>query len=256
VTKRLFLGILLAVVASAVTAAVVVVVGEEDEPSRPAKETNKLPPGTPIAGLTEPLDYGPFRIHPAGAEPPPPCGPSVPPGRTQDRVVVTESPTQAELAGYEEKAQRPPPYPKLDQFRDHGLYIEPPRMAVGWEVSEVHAESIFWDDGSRTDSVFYLTFSQPDYFDISIGRRLVDPSCKNEYVEYLPEGGHAYTLGNIRDVPVFYQHQKPGEAIQADLWAEFVVGGVLTRVHGVAIDLDELIKIADTLIAQSQQASP
>jgi len=260
--KRLFLGILLAVVASAVTVAVVVVGQENDQPLigpskalRPS-EITKLPLGTPIAGLAEPLDYGPFRILPAGSKPPPPCGPPVPPGRTQERVVITESPTQADLAGYDEKAQRPPPYPKLDQFRAHALYFEPPYMPAGWQLSEVHAETIFWDDGSQTDSIFYLTFSQPDYFDISIGRGGVDPNCRVEYVEYLPEGGHAYTLGQIRGVPILYQHQKPGEAIQADLWVEFVAGRVLTRVHSIAIDFDELLKIADALIAQYQQTAP
>ena len=244
-SKGIFVGILLAVVASAVTAGIVVVVAQQGSgepeigPSKALRpsEITKIPPGTPAVNLTAPLDYGPFRILPAGTAPPPPCAPLPPPGLTQDRVDLQESAT-------------------LDEFRDHDLFFEPPYLPAGWELTEAHAETIIWDDGSQTGSMFYLSFSRPDYFTIAVGRLLQRPDCKIERVEYLPEGQHAYTLGEIRGVPVLYLHQAPGEAIQADLWVEFVTDGVLTRVSSVAIDFDELIKIADALIAQFQQPSP
>lgn len=261
--------VVLAVVASAVTAGVVVVIGQEgggEPPIGPSSalrpsEITKLPPGTPAIGLTAPLDYGPFRVLPAGTAPPPPCAPLPPPGLTQQRVDVRESPTTEELflAGFydnekQEKGPRPPA--DIDQFRDHDLFFEPPYMPAGWELTEARAETVIWSDGSQTDSLFNLIFAQPDYFDIYIGRLHQRPDCKTERVEYLPEGQHAYTLGEIRGVPVLYLHQAPGEPIQADLRVEFVIDGVLTGVRSVAIDFDELIMIADALIAQFQQGSP
>ncbi len=253
--RGVLLGILVAVIASAVTAGIVVVVAQQggEPPTGRSKalrpsEITKVPAGTPAVGLTEPIDHGPFRILPAGTAPPGPCDLPVRPDLTRERVDIRESPTQQERA----EGQGP----ALDEFRDHDLFFEPPYLPAGWELTEVHSRTVIWDDGTGTDSMFYLTFSQPDYFDIQIGRVLLAPGCKVEYVEYLPEGRHAYTLGEIRGVPVFYQHQAPGEAIQADLWAEFVIDDVATRVSSVAIDFDEIINIADALIAQFQEPPP
>jgi hypothetical protein len=254
--KGVLVGILLAVMASAVTAGIVVVVAQQDSgepevgPSKALRpsEITQIPAGTPAVSLTEPIEHGPFRILPAGTAPPGPCDLPVRPDLTKERVDIRESPTQQERA----EGQGP----ALDKFRDHDLFFEPPYLPVGWELTEAHVETVIWDDGSRTGSMFYLTFSRPDYFPIQIGRVLLAPGCKVEYVEYLPEGRHAYTLGEIRGVPVFYQHQAPGEAIQVDLWVEFVIDDVVARVSSVAIDFDELIRIADALIAQLQQPSP
>jgi hypothetical protein len=146
--------------------------------------------------------------------------------------------------------------PDLAKFRDHDLYFEPPYLPAGWELTEVHVETVVWSDGSQTGSNFVLYYTRPDYFEIYIGRLLQRPGCKIERVEYLPEGQHAYTLGEIRGVPVLYLHQAPGELIQADLEVAFVLDDVLTSVHTWAIDFDELIEMADALIAESQQPSP
>jgi hypothetical protein len=48
-------------------------------------------------------------------------------------------------------------------------------------------------------------------------------------------------------VPVVFLYQGP-------LQVHFVIDNVVTYVEGVAIDFDELIKIADGLIAQIQEA--
>jgi hypothetical protein len=266
--RGLIAGVALAVVASAVTAGIVVVVGQEggNEPhlgpykALSPREIGELPPppGTPVAaGLSEPVDYGPFRILPSDAALPPPCGAAVPPGLTQDRVEVVKSPTQQELAdaGWKEKEPVPLGLADPDQFRDHDLFFEPPYMPEGWELAEVHAETVIWSDGSTTGSAFHLYYIREDYFGILIGRIRSKPACKVERVEELPQGQHAYTLGEIRGLPVLYLHQTPGEKIQADLWVEFVIDGVLTRVSSVAIDFDELIMIADALIAEAQEAT-
>jgi hypothetical protein len=239
-TKRLVLGILLAVVASAITASVVVVVGqgrghEPDEVKIPPvnalkpSELTKIPPGTPVADLTLPVDYGPFRILPQGSVPVPLSIPSPPPGVEQLDVDVRESGS-------------------LEDFRDHDLFFEPPYIPAGWELTGAHAETVIWDDGSRWDTKFALEYQRPGYFYIDIVRFLIAPDSKVQRVGHTPGSGLAYTLSEIRGVPALFQHQAP-------LQVYFVSDGLLTFIESVAIDFDELIRIADALIAQTQEAS-
>jgi hypothetical protein len=237
-TKRLIVGVLLAVVASAITASVVVVVGqggrggdEEKVPPIKALEewTPKTPPGTVVPDLTSPLDYGRFRIMPPGSVPVPLSIPSPPSGVEQLDVDVRQSDTLAEL-------------------RDHDLFFDPPYIPAGWELTGVHAETVIWNDGSRWDTKFALTYQRPGYFYIDIKRFLIAPDSKVQRVGHTPGSGLAYTLGEIRGVPVLFQHQAP-------LQVFFVTDNVLTFIESVAIDFDELIKIADGLIAETQGAS-
>jgi hypothetical protein len=243
-TKRLIGAVVLAVVASAITASVVVVVGQDDEPREvevpPSEalkpsEITKIPPGTPVADLNLPLDYGRFRILPPGSVPDQ-CGVPQPPDAEQARVDIEESDT-------------------LDAFRDHDLFFEPPYIPDGWELTEAHAETVIWDDGSQTGSMLGLSYERPGYFYIRIIRAPRAPTCQIERVAHTPESQHAFTLGEIRAVPVVFQHQAAGEPIQALLQVSFVMDNVLTGIESVAIDFDELIKIADGLIAESQEAS-
>jgi hypothetical protein len=239
-TKRLILGILLAVMASAITAsAVVVVVGQG---GRHSTDEVKIPPvkaveewtpytlpGTPVAGLALPLDYGRFRILAEGVpdyipDPPPPPGVK----RADWDIKTSET---------------------LDDFRQRGLFIEPPYIPGGWQLSQAHAEGVIWDDGSRTDDEFDLEYDRPEYWPIVIKRFLIAPEGQVELLAPPPGSQDALILNEIRGVPVVFAY---GGVLQV----HFVVGNTLTRVEGVAIDFDELIKIADGLIAQMQEASP
>lgn len=236
-SKRLILGIFLAVVASAITASAVVVVGqgggEPDEVKIPPIKavedwTPKTPPGTPVAGLTLPIDYGRFHIVAPETDP----GPYVPfptplPGVKKADHDVRESDS-------------------LDEFRDHDLFFEPPYIPAGWELTEAHAETVIWDDGATWDSMFALYYERPQYFYIVIKRFLVAPDGRVRLVAN-PAAEVLYTLGEIRGVPVVY-HRDP-------LQIHFVQGTLLTQIEAPVSDLDELIKIADALIAQSEEAS-
>lgn len=193
----------------------------------PRSEPPKAPPGTPVSGLTTPLDYARFRLLPTGSVPRS-CGIDVPPGLAQDTVEIRESDT-------------------LDEFRDHELFFEPPYIPAGWELTEAHAETVIWDDGSRTDSIFALTFARIGYADISIGRLILGRDCKMERVEVGAVGQPSFVLSDIRGVPVLYE---------PDFRVTFVSDSALTSVNGPQIDFDEVIKIADALIAEFQQASP
>ena len=236
-TKRLILGVLLAVVASAITASVVVVVGQEvgggdgeKDPTRPNKSAEEfIPytlPGTPVAGLPLPVDYGRFRFVAPETEPGPYVrGPTPPPGVTKAGHDVKESAT-------------------LDEFRDHDLFVEPPYIPAGWELSGAHAETVIWDDGASRDIKFGLYYTRPEYFYIEIKRFLV---AEDERVRLVanPAAEVTYTLAEIRGVPVVYDRDP--------LQAHFVQGDVLTQIEAPLLHLDELIKIADGIIAQTQE---
>jgi len=239
-TKRLEVGVLLAVMASAITASVVVVVGQEgrggdEEKVPPIKAleewTPKTPPGTVVPDLTSPLDYGRFRILPPGSVPnvyaP---GPTPPPGVKILRVDVKESDT-------------------LDELRGHDLFFDPPYIPAGWRLSGAHAETVILDDGSSYGSAFALTYQRPGYFYIDVKRFLIAPDAKIELVGDMPPLAPGLALSEIRGVPVVYYHPGP-------LQVHFVTDNTLTFIESATIDFDELIKIADALIAQTQGASP
>ena len=236
-TKRVVVGVLLAIVASAITASVVVVVGQEgrggdEEKVPPLKAVEEWTPytlpGTPVAGLALPIDYGPFHMVAPETDP----GPYVPfptplPGVKKAGHDVRESAT-------------------LDEFRDHDLFFEPPYIPAGWELLGAHAETVIWDDGSSWDSSFVLYYTRPEYFGITIKRFLVAPDGRVRLVAN-PEAEVTYTLGEIRGVPVLYDRDP--------LQIHFLQGNVLTQIEAPLLHLDELIKIADGLIAQTQGAS-
>jgi hypothetical protein len=243
-SKRIVLGVLLAVVASAITASAVVVVGQQGGGQEPVEETYippekalkpgevEIPPGTPVAGLTLPMDYGRFHIRFPGSgisEYVYAPGPPAPPGVEKAGMDINTSDT-------------------LDEFRDHDLFVEPPYIPAGWELTWAHAETVIWDDGSRRDSTFRLQYDRPEYFWIRINRFLIAPEGQVELLAPPASAQDALILNEIRGVPVVFAY---GGVLKVHL----VIGNVVTRVEGVAIDFDELIKIADALIAQMQQGS-
>jgi hypothetical protein len=236
-SKRIVLGVLLAVVASAITAGVVVVVGQEwrggDEekipPSKAVEEwTPYTLPGTPVAGLALPVDYGRFHFVAPETEPGPYVrGPTPPAGVKKAGHDVNESAS-------------------LDEFRGHDLFIEPPYIPAGWELLGTHAETVIWSDGSHTDSMFGLAYQRPQYFGIDIKRFLVAPDTSVRLVAN-PAAEVLYTLGEIRGVPVVYHRDL--------LQIHFVQGNVLTQIEAPLLHLDELIKIAEGLIAEAEEGS-
>ncbi len=129
----------------------------------------------------------------------------------------------------------------------HGLFLEPPYIPAGWELTEAHVETVIWDDGSRTDSIFALTFGRIGHSPITIGRRILGSDCDIERIEVSAVGQASFVLSDIRGVPVLYE---PGFTVA------FVSDDVLTSVSGTRIGFDEVTKMADALIAELQQASP
>lgn len=251
-TKAIIAAVCLVVVASAITASVLLVagqgaqeteeelVGQQGGGQQPPEElyippvkaveewTPKTPPGTPAAALTLPIAYGAFHIVAPETFPGPYAPfPTPPPG--------------VRKAGHDLKLSEP-----LDELRQHDLFVEPPYIPAGWELTDTQAETVIWDDGTSWDSMFALYYERPEYFYITIKRFLVAQDGRVRLVAN-PAAEVTYTLGEIRDVPVLY-HRDP-------LQIHFVQGEVLTQIEAPVLDLDELIKIADALIAQVQKGS-
>jgi hypothetical protein len=176
-----------------------------------------------------PVDYGRFHFVAPETDP----GPYVP---------RPTPPPGVKKAGHDVKESA-----SLDEFRGHDLFIEPPYIPAGWELLGAQAETVVYDDGSTRDTMFALAYDRPEYFDIDIRRSLVAPEGRVRLVAN-PEGEVTYTLGEIRGVPVVYNRDP--------LKIQFVDGNVLTQIEAPLLHLDELIKIADALIAQTQGGSP
>jgi len=199
----------------------------------PSKAVEEFVPytllGTPVAALPLPVDYGRFRfVAPETELDLQNSFPTPPPGVKKAGHNVKDSAT-------------------LDEFRDHDLFVEPPYIPAGWELAEAHAETIYWDDGSSWDSAFSLYYTRPEYFGITIARRLVAPGGRIRIVAN-PAGEVTYTLSEIRGVPVVYNRDP--------LHVQFMQGNVITGVEAPLLHLDELIKIADGLIAKAKERSP
>lgn len=238
--------------------------GGEDAPKGPASkalkpsEVTKLPRGTPVRSLALPHDYGRFRIIPPQTAPEYCTDPR---GRSRVKQVTKVLPPmdtavpQGTLAGPEGDIVV---VRSLDELRGHALFIQPSYMPPGWQLGGAEAFSITWDDGSHQDASFSLYYQQPGHFDIGIRRFVIPADCQLNLVDIGRARGfqHALTLSEIRGVPVVIQHQAPGEKIQATLQVTFIIGDTVTMVEGVAIDLDELLKIADALIAQAWGIRP
>ena len=103
-----------------------------------------------------------------------------------------------------------------------------------------------------------VNYTKPGEFYLRITRFSIGPDCQYELIDPSRSPGlqHALTLSAIRGVPVVVQHQQPGEKIQAVLQVNYVANDAVTTVEVVAFDLDELMKIADALIAQDQGGQP
>lgn len=82
-------------------------------------------------------------------------------------------------------------------------------------------------------------------------RRFVIPAdCQFEVQDIgrATESQHAITLTTLQGEPAVIQHQAPGQKIQATLQVMFIEGNVVTLVESVAIDLDDLTKVAQSLM--------
>ncbi len=220
-----------AVAAAAVSVAAIALAfgGGGDVPKQAAtdalkpSELTKVPPGQQVRqDITTPVTYGQFRILPAGSVPTT-CG--VPHGSND--VKITESKDLTALNGL-------------------ALNPVPAYMPAGWSVSEVHIERTLMDDGIRRETNVSVEYARPRQFPILITRMVIDPSCVVETVEDEPGGNETNTLTELRGVKAVVTHQTRGA--QVPLVVKFVQDSTLTVVQAVAIDMDDLLRIAESLV--------
>lgn len=220
-----------AVAAAAVSVAAIALAlgGGGDAPKQAAtdalkpSELTKVPPGQQIRqDITTPVAYGQFRVLPAGSVPAK-CG--VPHGSND--VKITESKDLASLKGL-------------------ALSPVPAYLPAGWTVNEVHIERTLMDDGTRRETLSAVEYIKPRQFPITIVRMVIDPACTVELVQDEPGGNSTNTLSELRGVKAVVTHQTRGA--QVPLAVQFIQGSTLTVVQAVAIDMDQLLQIAESLV--------
>jgi len=256
---RTFLGILTAVVAAAITSGAILVIGQDSGDPPKSEPSAALKPDevqkTPRAGqliepgsVLKPIDHGPFQIvNQSGA--PTYCDAPLPVGRTVVGGETSLFPAAAEpLLGSDSGASEPKRVTELKDLAANKLYVAEPDVSEGWRLSSAEAWSQTLDDGSKRDVYFGLRYEKPDHFYISVDRTPVAPGCKIQLIDHTPEDQHAFSLSYIAGVPVVIQHQAPGEQVQAIMQVNFVQSGIGTSIETVALDLDELVNIAESLI--------
>jgi hypothetical protein len=260
VRRLLIPGILLAVVASAITSVGVLMASGPSDPPKGStadkaltpNEVTKLPDGQLATSLKLPYDYGRFRIaDPAGQYHY--CVDES--GRKRaDQLTKTYSRDAVSGAQYAPAPQiadgRVQTVTNVVDLQTNSLYALPSYMPAGWKLANAETFEVTYDDGSHEDTSFYAHYDQPGYFYIDVRRFVIPAGCQFEVQDIgrVPDSQHAITLTTLQGEPAVIQHQAPGQKIQATLQVMFIEGNVVTLVESVAIDLDDLTRVAQSLM--------
>lgn len=192
------------------------------------------PPGTPAARLKFPVEYGRFRILPPGSVPRPLMGPPLPKGAL--KVVRSD----IEGGKTEEACRR------------FALFADVKYVPAGWQFQGCDATILVWDDGKTTNGIYVASYWQPGYFPITIGRLLLTPGEIVDLVADVDTTGLAMTLSEVRGVPIVITHPAPGVAIQGPMEVDFVIDDQLIHIEGTGIEVEQLIRVTESFIAQVQ----
>jgi hypothetical protein len=259
--RSLAAGIILAVVASAITSAGLLLAdgptdlerGFADKALKPS-EVTKLPDGELATALTLPYDFGRFRItDPSSAYQY--CVDESGRKRTDQltKTYARDGSTGAQGASVSQAADGPEgrmeAVTKLDDLESHDLFALPGFVPKGWDLAYAETFEVGFADGSHEDGGFHASYDQPGHFYIDVRRFAIPAGCHFEVQDIgrVPDSQHAITLTSLQGQPAVIQHQAPGERIQATLQIMFIQGNIVTIVESVAMDLDELTKVAESL---------
>ncbi len=198
---------------------------------RPEQVTT-LPSGTPVADLDLPFSLDSIRILPAGSVPNPPADAEPPKaGLKVERVDLVEGKTEAECQAF-------------------GLAIAPGYVPNGWSLTGCSENVITWSDGETTEISYAAGFSREGYYPIGISRRLLAPG---EVVDVVNDSQpFALTITEVRGQDVVVRHQAPGAKVNGPFSITLVVNGVVTDIESAGIDIDELLKIAASVVGAAK----
>lgn len=242
---RWLLGVVIAVVASAIVTSGIIAVAQIRGPSEENKdlptkalqpdEISKLPAGTSVDSLQLPYKYGSFRILPAEAAPQRPADAEPPkPGLTVASIDISEGSTLAECQAFP-------------------LFFGPNYIPPGYTFSGCSERTILWNDGERTANTYSAGYSYSGYYPIGIGRRALATGETVGVINERPPFKLTLTdLGGVRGI---VRHQAPGAKVNGPFQVSLIAGGVLTEIESSGIDLDELLNIARA-IAAPQEGRP
>jgi hypothetical protein len=196
-------------------------------------QITKLPAGEMLTRLTAPRVHGGIRILPTGS------GPSnTPPDELLAPSVRYSRWSTPSLDCVPEAARA-------------GLLI-PPYIPSGWQFATAFGEIAQLSEDRQLALFATLEYERDGYFPLAVLRRFVGSQLV-DLVNPEPATMHALTLAEIGAMPVVIGHQAPGAKIQAIMSISYVQRGFFTRIESPALDLDELIQIASSLIAAGEQ---
>lgn len=123
-------------------------------------------------------------------------------------------------------------------FQRHALYLAPP-APDGWELASVRVESVEWDDGTRTDSLFAATYeAQSAGSRLTVTRSVIEAGCTPEVLNRGAGLVNAYTLGDAGSQEVLFFHREPEVSEDPTMNALWVSGNIFTIVSASGAPLD------------------
>jgi len=137
-----------------------------------------------------------------------------------------------------------------EECQQFGLYVDV--EPAGWQFQGCDATMLVWDDGETTNIVYVASYRQSGYSPIGIGQVLLAPGEVVDLVADADATGFAMTLSEVRGVPVVITHPAPGVVIEGPMEIDFVINDRLVHIGGIGIEVEQLIKVAESFIAKVQ----
>lgn len=191
-----------------------------------------LPNGTLIGDIKSPVQHGQFTILPTGSVPKPPA-------TALGTTTRSGSPTYDEwaVASLQEASQRA-----------GTLELLSPYIPSGWSLVQVQGITAHYPGEPDVTMGVNLFYERDRYFPIGVAYAPIGDQLE-ELVNPGSESQLAITLATVRDVPVVITHQAPGAEVQPPTNALWVFNGMRVSVFGNALPIEELLRIADSIIA-------
>lgn len=206
-------------------------------------EENKVPPsdalspsavaeqppveGTVVGAITEPLEWGRFRILPTGGVPAVPDLTAYNPGHKQKDVTSADSATPDDCASFT-------------------LYVAPDPLPEGYALVGCREETIVWDDGTKLTFDYKASYAKQGQFPISLFRGLVHAGQQFELVaEERPFATTLLTLAGSKGVLDGPEH---GAAIQGPFQVSVSSQDTFTQLETTGAPLDELLRMAESVV--------
>lgn len=235
--RSIIIGLVLAALAAGATT--VAITATADNPQEPHKQPadqalrpdqlTKIPAGTTLpSSVDTPVSWGRFRVVPFGGVP----------------STCPEAPAPVGASIERSEGVRP------TDIKGNALAINP-YVPAGWEATETRSVVRVLPSGVREPLSFEVAFAQPRHFGITFVQSTFPEPCVQDLIGF-ETGQDTYTLTTIKGWPAVIQHQAPGRGRQTILAVTVIHDGIITGVEGIAIDIDELIRMVESVLPEAK----